>query len=334
MNKTKLDPEKIIKEYITNIISLNKDMSDYYEKQYNDCKKFTVKELLTKIEEIYKKEEEYRGKKDASLDFETYKKELKRNIVTNYFNDNKEVQDIEAQRVNIIENKNYTQEQKNTLIKGLQQRLDIFYDQHKTEIIENDYVGDFCRKTLAKKETDIYNREIVHQRFNENKSDENIILFDKDKDIGSCTKSLTLSLYELQKNYGLEIFPNLKPDNIDKLAHPTTLVEIIDKKYIKSTESGYLKDIEGGMNIGDIVILTRGNGNLGHAMMCYGFDEKTKSPLLLGFSGFNNLGVNAYSSRQGFRTGIVIDVNSLIKDAVSQADKGKTIDLPKKDFEL
>lgn len=334
MKKTGLDTQKILEEYIADVISLNQHICDYQEKKYNDYKKLTTKELLTKIEEIYKKEEEYRGKKDASLDFETYKKELKRNIVTNYFNDNQEVQDIEAKRVNIIENKNYTQEQKNTLIKGLQQRLDIFYDQHKTEIIENDYVGDFCRKTLAKKETDIYNREIVHQRFNEGKRDKDIMLFDKDKDIGSCTKSLTLSLYKLQEKYGLEIFPNLKPDNIDKLAHPTTLVEIIDKKYIKSTESGYLKDIEGGMAIGDIVILTRNNGNLGHAMMCYGFDEETKSPLLLGFSGFHNHGVNAYSSRQGSRTGIVIDVNSLIKDAVSQAEKGKTIDLPKKDFEL
>ena len=303
-------------------------------KKYNDYKKLTTKELLIEIEKIYKEEEIYRGKKDASIDFEIYKKELKRNIVLNYFKDNQEVQDIEANREKVITNQNYTEEQKNILITGLQQKLDIFYDKHEAEIIEKDYAGDFCRKTLAKKETDIYNREIVHQRFNEGKRDEDIMLFDKDKDIGSCTKSLTLSLYKLQEKYGLEIFPNLKPDNIDKLAHPTTLVEIIDKKYIKSTESGYLKDIEGGMNIGDIVILTRNNGNLGHAMMCYSFDEETKSPLLLGFSGFHNHGVNAYSSRQGSRTGIVIDVNSLIKDAVSQAEKGKTIDLPKKDFEL
>ena len=334
MKKTGLDTQKILEEYIADVISLNKHMCEYQEKQYNDYKKLSTEEVLTKIEEIYKEEEIYRGKKDASIDFEIYKKELKRNIVLSYFKDNQEVQDIEANREKVITNQNYTEEQKNILITGLQQKLDIFYDKHEAEIIEKDYIGDFCRKTLAKKETDIYNREIVHQRFNEGKRDEDIMLFDKDKDIGSCTKSLTLSLYKLQEKYGLEIFPNLKPDNIDKLAHPTTLVEIIDKKYIKSTESGYLKDIEGGMNIGDIVILTRNNGNLGHAMMCYGFDEETKSPLLLGFSGFNNFGVNAYSSQQGSRTGIVIDVNSLIKDAVSQAEKGKTIDLPKKDFEL
>lgn len=332
MKKTGLDIQDILDEYISYVIDLNQKMCEHQEEQYNDYKKLSTEDVLTKIEDIYK-EEIYRGKKDASLDFEIYKKELKRNIVTNYFHDNQEVKEIEDIRERIIANKNYTQEQKNILITALQKELDIFYDKHEVEIIENDYVGDFCRKTLAKRETDIYNRMIVQQRFNENKSDEDIMLFDEDKDIGSCTKSLTLSLYKLQEKYGLEIFPNFNPDNIDNLAHPTTLVEEIDKKYIKSAESGYLKDIKEGMAIGDIVLLTRNNGNLGHAMMCYGFDKETKSPLLLGFSGFHNHGVNAYSSRQGSRTGIVIDVNSLIKDAVNKEEKTNTIPITPKEIE-
>ena len=61
-------------------------------------------------------------------------------------------------------------------------------------------------------------------------------------------------------------------------------------------------------------------------MMCHGFDENNE-PLLLGFSGVDK-DVKANKDRRGApRKGIIIDVQSLIEDAIKSKEHQNTMPL-------
>ena len=159
-------------------------------------------------------------------------------------------------------------------------------------------------------------RDNVRKEFGDN------IKFKGEKDKGNCTKAITVSLYNLQKKFGLNIFPNL--DDIEKIAHPKDLIEYL-KPYVKEAPSGELKDIP-DVKVGDIFIFTNGDNEPGHAMMCYEFNEE-KEPLVLGFSnnanGYNGFYNAFYSDKSHPQKGRILDAWSLIKDAYHQKYNAK-----------
>ena len=156
------------------------------------------------------------------------------------------------------------------------------------------------------------------------------IAFDKEKDVGNCTKSIAVSLYNLQKKYNIPLFQDIDSSSLgaDSISHPDNLVPKLEK-YVKKSDTGLLKDIE-DIKVGDMIVLTRAGGNLGHVMMCHAMD-KNNNPLLIGFSPTNKE-VKAYEDKNGVdRRGIVVDVKSFIRDKISeqQAEKQNTKVMPK-----
>lgn len=320
MTKNKLNVDELIEEYVQNVTSFNQEMEAYQLTIKEKYKNLSTEELLEEIKKVFDEETDYRGIYDKRNDYNLFLQELRQNIVITFFKDNEDVKHFIEAKENIMNNK-ATTDQKERQMSALSRRINVFYTQHENKIDKDDeisnYKRDYCLDTLAKRQTDVYNRMRVQQILNENKSPNEIFCFDAKFDKGSCTKSITLYLYQLQEKYGINIFNNLS--NIEDIAHPNQLVQTLSKYVKKSETTGCIKDMEGGIKKGDIVLIKRDTGELGHAMMCYGFNEKNE-PLLLGFSGNKNYGVNAYYSKEGPRKGIVIDVNDLISDAVNQKE--------------
>ncbi len=329
MSPEELSTEKLLDEYMLDVVYRNNAMKAYQEDLKKQYAKMPLDEIETLLKTSMEQESAYLGINAPQNNFEQFQKEAQRNIVIMHYRDDERVKQIieaTSKQIENINNSSFSEEEKKEKIKLAKEasglRLDIEYKKHSQDIENKGYKRNFYTSILLERETNVYNRQQVQEEFNINKSDDNLLLFDKNRDVGSCTKSLTISLYKLQEKYGVPIFGNIDKDNIEDIAHPLELSKKLSK-YIKKSETGNLEDID--IQKGDIIFLTRqSTGKPGHAMMCHGFDEDG-SPLLLGFSNVTK-GTKANKDRHGSsRQGIVIDVKSLIEDAIKTKENQKTL---------
>ena len=332
MTQEPLDKEKLLDEYILDIIHRNNAMKEYQDSLKKEYNKKPLEEIKSLLKTNMEEERAYLGLKDDNRkphnDFELLQREIPRNIVAQHYRDTEEVKQINDSATNqmnsIKENPSLSPEEKDkkiSLIRELAgQKLDVEYQKHLPEIEARGYEKQTYIAILARREADVYNRQVVQEEFNTNKKDDDLILFDEDRDIGNCTKSLTVSLYKLQEKYGIPVFDELK--DIEDIAHPNELSKKLSK-YVRTAETGNLEDLS--LKKGDIILLTRqSTGKPGHAMMCHGFDENNV-PLLLGFSSIDK-GIKANKDRRGdARKGIIIDVQSLIEDAIKSKEHPNTM---------
>ena len=332
MDNEPLNQEKILDEYILDVIHRNNAMKEYQVSLKEKYNQMSLEEIKSLLKINMEEERAYLGLKDDDRkpynDFDLLQKEIPREVVMSHYKDTKKVKQINesaTHQINTInENTALLPEEKEeriSLIRNLVGlKLDIEYKNHLQEIKDRGYEKEIYSNLLASREANVYNRQVVQEEFNANRKDD-LMLFDEERDFGSCTKSLTVSLYKLQEKYGIPIFDELK--DIEEIAHPTNLSKKV-QKYVKTSDTGNLEDLE--IKKGDIVLLTRlSTGKPGHAMMCHGFDENNE-PLLLGFSSIDKE-IKANKDRRGeARKGVVIDVQSLIKDAINQKENHKTID--------
>lgn len=323
MRKTVLNPEKILDEYILDVIQRNNAMKEFQNSLVEQCKKHPIEDLKSRLKSNMDDERAYQKIDDTNRkpynDFSLLQKEIAREVIVNNYPEGKRIRKITKNIINNIDSsKSFSKEQK-TLKKELVARLaNLKLDKEVARRKDNPEYRYYEKKTyislLTQRLTNVYNRQVVQKEFNEINSANKT--FDPTKDKGSCTKSLTISLFKLQEKYGIPIFDELK--NIEDIAHPKDLSQKLSK-YVRTANTGNLEDLN--LKKGDIILLTRqSTKEPGHAMMCHGFDENNE-PLLLGFSGVDK-DVKANKDRRGDpRKGIIIDVNSLIKDSIKQKEQ-------------
>ena len=323
-----IETTNLIDEYVQDVITRNDSMLAYRNVLLEKYKRLPLDEVKSQLKKVMEEDRVYRGfgddERNSANDFELFEKQLPVTIVQLHFGDKQEVKNIMQC---YMDEKNYVQSS-NTLSDNakklkmniieirLNDSLRDVYKNNLSEIKEKGYEKDYCSWVLSGKEAEFENRRIVQQEFNANKSNNEIMVFDEELDKGCCTKSLTVSLYKLQEKYGLDIFGKL--DDVEDVAHPKAITQKLNK-YMKSSETGNVEDIK--MKRGDIVFLTSSDGSPRHAMLCYDFDKDTNEPLLLGFSSIQNK-VKSYKNGKGeSRTGVVLDVNTLIRDAQQSKEK-------------
>ena len=329
--QSKIQPTDLVEEYIQDIVARNTQMMDHRYSLFEGYMSMPLEEIKSRLRTTMAEDWAYRGFRDADRnpgnDFELLVNEVPKAIVGKYFGDNEDVRkttEAFRKRKELIKADPFTSdEEKARKYKVAETLLGIkfrkFYDEHLPEIQAKGYEKEHFAQILAGKEAEFINRQIVQQEFNQNRSDDNIIVFDEEKDKGCCTKSLTVSLYKLQEKYGLGIFDQL--DDFEDIAHPIPLTEKL-KKHIERPESGNLEDVE--MLRGDIAFITTPDGTPRHAMLCYDFDEETHEPLLMGFSSIDTK-IKANKNNYGeSRRGIVLHVNSLIREAYNNLEKSNS----------
>ncbi len=340
MTQEPLDKEKLLDEYMLDVIHRNNAMKEYQDSLKKEYTKKPLEEIKSLLKTNMEEERAYLGLKDDNRkpynDFELLQREIPRNIVAQYYRDTEEVKQINESAANqmnsLKENPSLSTEEKDKKISLIReiagQKLDVEYQKHLPEIEDRGYEKQTYIAILARREVDVYNRQVVQEEFNANRKDDDLQLFIEDEDKGNCTKSLTVSLYKLQEKYGVPVFDELK--DIEDIAHPKELSKKLSK-YVRTAETGNLEDLN--LKKGDIILLTRqSTSKPGHAMMCHGFDENNE-PLLLGFSSIDK-GIKANKDRRGeVRKGIIIDVQSLIEDAIKSKEHQNTISLNTKQHE-
>ncbi len=138
-------------------------------------------------------------------------------------------------------------------------------------------------------------------------------------DNGNCTKAIIASLLKLEKKYNIKILKNIKDEDVENILHPKQLIEAL-KPYVKTSISGYIKDIE-DIKIGDIFFISWNENPPHHAMMCYDFDEENRAKVL-GFSN-NTKDFDGFYKTDGTTPlrGIIIDVKSLLIDTCKRKSK-------------
>ena len=318
----------LLEEYINDVVERNKRMTAYRDSLMDEYKSMSLEEIKSRLKSVWDEDRVYRGvsddDRDPGNDFELFEENASWAIAEIYFGDTENVKKIIGayveERASLQGRDTLSENEKKSKMKIMKIRfnnkLKDVYRTNYAEIKEKGYDVEYYSKILADKETEFKNRQVVQKEFNINKSNDDIVVFDEELDKGCCTKSLTVSLYKLQEKYGLNIFGKL--NDVEDIAHPKSLTQKLNK-YMKRSESGNLEDIE--IKRGDIVFLTRDDGVPQHAMLCYDVDKKTNEPMLMGFSAIQN-NVKAKKNYYGeSRKGMVLDVNSLIKDSCKGVDK-------------
>lgn len=338
----KLNTENFIEEFVNDVeIRCNK-MCEYQDTKKQEMENMSFDEIKGKYkdafisDELYRYKEEHDDKKVTKEDRENIYKEAEKAFkeeetftIIMAINDIRE--DINNENVNkwldeykAVQKGRMTEKDENKL-KGLRAKkmeleikLKNFWDNNVPPKQQEELLRDNYTNKYISFDCNIETRKVVQEEFNTiNKDNKNIIVFDEELDKGSCTKSITLSLYKLQEKYNLPLFANM--ENIDQLALPDEFIKLTGEKYLKNQQAEEFKNIEGGVNKGDIVFLSNSKGEPGHAMMCYGFNENNE-PLLLGFNETTK-DINAFYKKSGNpREGFVFNMNSFIKDKISNKD--------------
>lgn len=325
-----MQPADLLEEFIQDIISRNDSMISYQNMLIQSYADKPLNEIESLLKSAIEENRIYRGftndNRNPANDFELMEQETPSTIVQKYYRDDEHVKKYTQSfidRKNIINSADYlTDEQKALKMRTAKIMLNLKLKSFYKDLPEEDkekHKKDHYKEILSGIEAEVENRRIVQMEFNQNKSDDEIMVFDEERDKGCCTKSLSVSLYKLQEKYGLDIFEEL--EDIENIAHPKDLKGKL-KNYIRTSESGNLEDIE--IKRGDIIMLTTSQGEPGHAMLCYDFDEETKEPLLLGFSNITNKVKSNKNEFGGSRRGIVLDVNRLIQDTYQNLVKSKS----------
>lgn len=304
--------EALYANYIKDVLVRNQKAIDYQKSRQDFWQDKPHVEVENALQKIIEQDNEYRkdnsGEKNPGNDLETLIKTAPAEILYREYHDNEKVAEAYKSYQETI--KNVDEENFKTIRQAFTVKMGVLYKQIVPVEKQEELLNDYLKKVLCKREAEQYMRESINEEFKG-------IELDGTRDHGNCTKGIMISLYKLQKKYDIPLFDK----NLDKehIVHPKELSEELNK-YVKKSESGLLKDIN-GIKAGDIIMLTRGTTNApGHAMMCYDFNEKGE-PLLMGFSE-NTKEVNAYQSRDGsMRKGIVIDIKSFIQDRARVKEK-------------
>ena len=328
MGKYKPTLDEIYNSYVQEVIERNQYAIEKDKTISIEYKDMPLKELKDIIKELCIKEDIYKyrerkGNKTGHSRYKTFECEEKYRAIRIYYYDKPEVSELikkrMADRESIQARTDISEEDKRYKTGVVDQmanlKLEIMFDSlpinQQEEVLKDYYIKYISH---IKGESDV--RDNVRKEFGDN------IKFKGEKDKGNCTKAITVSLYNLQKKFGLNIFPNL--DDIEKIAHPKDLIEYL-KPYVKEAPSGELKDIP-DVKVGDIFIFTNGDNEPGHAMMCYEFNDENE-PLVLGFSsntnGYNGFYNAFYSDKSHPQKGRILDAWSLIKDAYHQKYNAK-----------
>ncbi len=165
--------------------------------------------------------------------------------------------------------------------------------------------GKYLGHIIAKRETENFVRKQVAQDFAP-------FVFDGKRDNGNCTKAIVASLYNIQKKYGIQLFPEDVDTEIT--AHPKDFANYM-APYMTRSPNGFVWEIN-DVKPGDIILAIRENGDAGHAMLCYGYD-KSDEPLLLGFTPVQTKA----KANARWRKGVRIDIKSFITDKVKAHEK-------------
>lgn len=328
MGKYKPTLKEIYDYYVEEVKKRNQYAIEHDKTIPAEYKDMSLKELKDIIKELCIKEDIYKyrerkGNKTGHSRYKTFECEEKYRAIRIYYYDEPEVSELikkrMADRESILARTDISEEDKRYKTGVVNQmanlKLEIMFDSlpinQQEEVLKDYYI-----KYISHIKGDSDVRDNVRKEFGDN------IKFKGEKDKGNCTKAITVSLYNLQKKFGLNIFPNL--DDIEKIAHPKDLIEYL-KPYVKEAPSGELKDIP-DVKVGDIFIFTNGDNEPGHAMMCYEFNDENE-PLVLGFSsntnGYNGFYNAFYSDKSHPQKGRILDAWSFIKDAYHQKYNAK-----------
>ncbi|MBQ2882370.1 MAG: hypothetical protein IJE43_01135 [Alphaproteobacteria bacterium] len=326
MGKYKPTLKEIYDSYVDEVKKLNQDAIENDKTISAEYKDIPLKELKDIIKELCIKEDKYKerkGNKTGHSRYKTFECEEKYRAMRSYYKDKPEVSKLIKKRMADREriqartdiSEEYKRYKTGVVDQMVNLKLEIMFDSlpiNQQEKVLKDYYIKYISQ--IKGERDV--RDNVRKKFGDN------IKFKGEKDKGNCTKAITVSLYNLQEKFGLNIFPNL--DDIEKIAHPKDLIEYL-KPYVKEAPSGELKDIP-DVKEGDIFIFTNDDNEPGHAMMCYEFNEE-KEPLVLGFSnnakGYNGFYNAFYSDKSHPQKGRILDAWSLVRDAYHQKYNAK-----------
>lgn len=300
---TYVNSEDVYKWYVEDVVNRNntamefkKQIKEFADKQPID----NIKEYVKQLYALERKELGERERKTYDNDFDTFKENIRVNVIFDNFTGRPETKEVED---------SIKEAQKNKDFKTFSEIIDKLYSTFSTEIIEKKLEEKVWRNRLINKATEMAGHKLIAEDFEAE--------FDPLKVNGNCTKGITVSLYRATQKFGLPLYQT----NQDKedAAHPKTLAQAF-AKYVKKAESGLLKDIE-DIQIGDIVLLSNTKGELKHAMMVSSFNEQGE-PLLLGFTSTQRNIQMFESKRNGDkRKGIIIDVKSFIHDRVEEHNR-------------
>lgn len=296
-----VNAEEMYQWYVNDVIRHN-DTAIAYKKQCEKyCDTMPLENVKKFVENFYELERKELGEpeiKTDNNDFEMFQKNIRVNAILDNFANRAETKEV----LNDLIAAREKGDDKNEIVNNL-------YVHFNQEIQEKKLEEKVWRDKLVYKATEVATRKIVNQEFNAE--------LDSQKDKGNCTKGITVSLVRASEKFRIPLFPS----DFDKenLAHPIDIAKALEK-YIKSSESGALKDIP-DVKVGDIVLLPDGSGQPRHAMMVQDFNEQ--GPLLLGFTNIER-NLPMLERKDGTpRTGIVIDVHSFIKDKVKEHNRAE-----------
>ena len=327
MGKYKPTLEEVYNSYVQEVIERNQSAIEQDKAISEEYKDMSVSELKAVIKELGIKEDKYKNKKGKKTGYSRYadfEKNEKSNAMKSCYFDKPEVREIIKKRTTDIESiqaRTDISEETKIYRKGVinqmaNLKLEIMFDSLPLNQQE-DTLKEFYIQCITQIKGGRDTRQVVQKELGKD------IKFDGNRDKGNCTKAITVSLYNLQKKFGLNIFPDL--DDIEKIAHPKDLIEYL-KPYVKEAPSGEIKDIP-DIKVGDIFIFKNSDNEPKHAMMCHNFNEYNE-PLVLGFSNntrdYNGARGISYAGEIHPRKGCIIDTWSLIRDAYHQKYNVKT----------
>ncbi len=301
--------------YVKDVIARNNKALAYQKFREEYWHKRPRAEIEAALQALYAANNDYRqpppADKNPGNDFSCLIQGAPADILYLYFRADERVAAAVSGYRKSMETMDNDPEKQKKLQKIQMQKMAVLFQQIVPAAEHEKYMDSYLKRVLATQETEKFMRDSIKREFNG-------AAFDGKRDRGNCTKGIVASLYKLQRQYGILLFPpTLNPEEI---AHPKDLAEYLSP-FVTQADSGLVKDIK-GIKEGDIIMLLHRQETPGHAAMCYGFNGQGE-PLLLAFSE-NAKNVSAYASKDGApRRGIRIDIKAFIEAKALEQERAR-----------